>query len=92
MSEGRIGGQSPREVREGLPDAGVSGNQSGGLFASRARHFRPSRGRSVCLFGSRAYLWVMTVHFPFQNTYAALPASFFARVAPTPVAAPRGLG
>jgi uncharacterized protein YdiU (UPF0061 family) len=31
----------------------------------------------------------MTVHFPFQNTYAALPADFFARVAPTPVAAPR---
>jgi uncharacterized protein YdiU (UPF0061 family) len=31
----------------------------------------------------------MTVHFPFENTYAALPASFFARVAPTPVAAPR---
>jgi uncharacterized protein YdiU (UPF0061 family) len=31
----------------------------------------------------------MTVHFPFQNTYAALPAGFFARVAPTPVAAPR---
>jgi len=37
----------------------------------------------------RAYLWVMTVHFPFQNTYAALPANFFARVAPTPVASPR---
>src|ERR1700710_2097579 len=32
---------------------------------------------------------VMTVHFPFQNTYAALPANFFARVVPTPVAAPR---
>src|SRR6202140_3716429 len=31
----------------------------------------------------------MTVHFPFQNTYAALPANFFARVAPTPVTAPR---
>src|ERR1700733_6210723 len=31
----------------------------------------------------------MTVHFPFQNSYAALPAGFFARVAPTPVAAPR---
>src|SRR6202166_4695824 len=31
----------------------------------------------------------MTVHFPFQNTYAALPANFFARVAPTPVIAPR---
>src|SRR6202789_857785 len=34
-------------------------------------------------------LMAMTVHFPFQNTYAALPASFFARVAPTPVASPR---
>jgi uncharacterized protein YdiU (UPF0061 family) len=32
---------------------------------------------------------VMTVHFPFQNSYAALPDNFFARVAPTPVAAPR---
>jgi serine/tyrosine/threonine adenylyltransferase len=31
----------------------------------------------------------MTVHFPFQNTYTALPANFFARVVPTPVAAPR---
>jgi uncharacterized protein YdiU (UPF0061 family) len=31
----------------------------------------------------------MTVHFPFQHTYAALPANFFARVAPTPVSAPR---
>src|ERR1700689_4701561 len=34
-------------------------------------------------------LMAMTVHFPFQNTYAALPANFFARVAPTPVTAPR---
>lgn len=31
----------------------------------------------------------MTVHFPFQNTYSRLPANFFARVAPTPVASPR---
>jgi uncharacterized protein YdiU (UPF0061 family) len=31
----------------------------------------------------------MTVHFPFENTYTALPASFFARVAPTPVTSPR---
>ena len=31
----------------------------------------------------------MTVHFPFQNTYSALPGGFFARVAPTPVASPR---
>src|SRR5579864_7997245 len=39
--------------------------------------------------GRRAYLDGMTVHFPFENTYAALPDGFFARVAPTPVAAPR---
>jgi serine/tyrosine/threonine adenylyltransferase len=31
----------------------------------------------------------MTIHFPFDNTYARLPDRFFARVAPTPVAAPR---
>ncbi|MFC0243082.1 protein adenylyltransferase SelO [Rhodopseudomonas telluris] len=31
----------------------------------------------------------MTFHFPFDNSYAALPETFFARVAPTPVAAPR---
>ena len=36
-----------------------------------------------------AYLDGMTVHFPFQNTYAALPDGFFARVVPTPVVAPR---
>src|SRR4030081_2284566 len=34
-------------------------------------------------------LMAMTVHFPFQHSYAALPAGFFARVAPTPVASPR---
>jgi uncharacterized protein YdiU (UPF0061 family) len=31
----------------------------------------------------------MTYHFPFENTFARLPDRFFARVAPTPVAAPR---
>jgi len=31
----------------------------------------------------------MTFHFPFQNTFARLPDRFFARVAPTPVAAPK---
>jgi uncharacterized protein YdiU (UPF0061 family) len=31
----------------------------------------------------------MTVHFPFENTYARLPERFYARVAPTPVSAPR---
>src|SRR6266403_6420286 len=34
-------------------------------------------------------LRAMTVHFPFEHTYAALPANFFARVVPTPVASPR---
>src|ERR1700709_1945502 len=31
----------------------------------------------------------MTSHFPFENTYARLPDRFYARVAPTPVRAPR---
>jgi hypothetical protein len=31
----------------------------------------------------------MTYHFPFDNTYARLPGRFFARVAPTPVTAPK---
>ena len=31
----------------------------------------------------------MTYQFPFTNSYTALPDRFFARVAPTPVAAPR---
>ncbi|SHH78824.1 Uncharacterized conserved protein YdiU, UPF0061 family [Marivita hallyeonensis] len=30
----------------------------------------------------------MTLHIPFDNSYAALPDSFYARVAPTPVRAP----
>src|SRR4051794_2343639 len=49
----------------------------------------PAQPRTDCLIAARAYLGIMTVHFPFEHTYAALPASFFARVAPTPVAAPR---
>jgi uncharacterized protein YdiU (UPF0061 family) len=31
----------------------------------------------------------MTVHFPFNNSYARLPVRFFTAVMPTPVAAPR---
>jgi uncharacterized protein YdiU (UPF0061 family) len=31
----------------------------------------------------------MSVHFPFDNSYARLPERFFARLAPTPVAEPR---
>src|ERR1700727_1070324 len=47
------------------------------------------RRQTDCLIPAHAYLEPMTVHFPCQNTYAALPAGFFARVAPTPVASPR---
>src|SRR4051794_20107185 len=86
---GQNRGQSPRELWEGLPDTERGGNQWRGLFWVREARFPFPARRTVCLFRSRAYLWVMTVHFPFQNTYSALPADFFARVAPTPVAAPR---
>src|SRR5947209_3214137 len=46
-------------------------------------------GLTDCLIAAHPYLGSMTVHFPFENTYAALPANFFARVAPTPVTSPR---
>src|SRR5438309_2135147 len=86
---GQNRGQRPRELREGLPDAARGGNQWRGLFWPRTARFPPLPTRTVCLFRARAYLWVMTVHFPFQNTYSALPANFFARVAPTPVPSPK---
>src|SRR5258705_8806797 len=89
MSEVRIGGKRRSEVAEGLPDVARCGNQWQGLFCARKARFPAPPPRTGCLFRARAYLWVMTVHFPFQNTYSALPASFFARVSPTPVAAPR---
>jgi uncharacterized protein YdiU (UPF0061 family) len=37
----------------------------------------------------RAYLCGMTLHFPFDNSYARLPARLFAELSPTPVRAPR---
>src|SRR5947208_5005033 len=88
-----VGGQNrgpkPARSAEGYPDAATGSNQWQGLFCAPRARFPLSPARTVCLFRARAYLWVMTVHFPFQNTYSALPANFFARVAPTPVAAPR---
>src|SRR5580692_11435066 len=74
---GRVYPTRPRAATEAKADC------------ARKTAILPEGARSVCLLPGRAYLWVMTVHFPFQNTYAALPANFFARVAPTPVAAPR---
>ena len=41
MSEVRIGGKSPRELREGLPDAARGGNQWRGLFWALRGDFRP---------------------------------------------------
>ena len=39
MSEARIGGKSPSEKAEGLPDAVMRGNQSQGLFLRPERDF-----------------------------------------------------
>jgi uncharacterized protein YdiU (UPF0061 family) len=83
------GPKSLPEVREGLPDEAGCGNQGSGLFLRLKRPFLPPAGAGLCRWPMEPYLTPMTVHFPFQNSYAALPDSFFARVAPTPVAAPR---
>src|SRR6266545_3795445 len=72
-----------------IPKTDVGGQNRRQKPGPNVRRGFPDAGRTVCLFAPRAYLWVMTVHFPFQNTYSALPANFFARVAPTPVASPR---
>jgi serine/tyrosine/threonine adenylyltransferase len=64
------------DLREGLAEPFPRGN--------RMRHRFGLENAA-----SSTYLPIMTVHFPFQNTYAALPANFFARVTPTPVASPR---
>src|SRR4051795_6317533 len=89
MSEDRIGRPETTgpKLRQGLPDEAPSGNQGNALFSAGSAHFCP--GSSLCHPAFHAYLEAMTVHFPFQNSYSALPDSFFARVAPTPVAAPR---
>ena len=77
------------ELREGLPEPNRRGNQWRSLFWPKKRCFEPIWRKPIAYSPSAPIFVVMTVHFPFQNTYAALPANFFARVAPTPVAAPR---
>src|SRR6202790_890936 len=90
----------PRKEGQGLPEAVRRGNRMRrqnrafampGNLKSDGKTTDPCSGhqQTDCLFPGHAYLEAMTVHFPFQNTYAALPANFFARVVPTPVAAPR---
>src|SRR3954467_8927458 len=50
----------------------------------------PNRGRGAqCWPRHLVGIIQMTLHFPFENTYARLPDRFYARVAPTPVQAPR---
>src|SRR5260370_37114834 len=89
------------EERQGLPERVRRGNrmrtQTCPLKRRQPRRKGTARHRpplhpipqADCLFPPHAYLEAMTVHFPFEHTYAALPAGFFARVAPTPVASPR---
>ncbi|MGY3482680.1 uncharacterized protein YdiU (UPF0061 family) [Bradyrhizobium sp. USDA 4011] len=78
-----------RRVYPTRPGAATKGTAG---FAPKLQILRRSGAKLapiVCLFRPQAYLPEMTIHFPFQNTYSALPANFFARVAPTPVASPR---
>src|SRR4051794_34823688 len=86
---GRIEGQSRLELREGLPDTARCGNQWRPPFWPKKRRFDHFPSEPFAYWLGAPILMTMTVHFPFQNTYSALPANFFARVAPTPVAAPR---
>src|SRR5215472_12199076 len=74
--EANRGSKTAPKTREGLPEATWHGNRMRGRYGLEKARLS-------------AYLVHMTVHFPFQNTYAALPANFFARVAPTPVSSPR---
>src|SRR3954471_12026487 len=68
----------PRKEGQGLPEPNRPGN----------RMTRPNSGAD-CQLPAYPYLDLMTVRFPFDNSYAALPEGFFARVAPTPVPAPK---
>src|ERR1700746_3353672 len=90
MSEDRIGRPKGRsEVAAGFARRGrVRQPRERPVFGPDSP-FLASRGQSLCRWAFQAYLEAMTVHFPFQNSYSALPENFFARVAPTPVAAPR---
>ena len=76
------------EAVEGLAEAFGRGNRRQDNLERQVPTPRVCR-KADCLIPTDAYLDDMTVHFPFQNTYAALPDGFFARVAPTPVATPR---
>ncbi len=61
----------------------------GVVLGSKRGFLALRKPRPIAYLRDAPILTIMTVHFPFQNTYAALPANFFARVAPTPVTSPR---
>jgi uncharacterized protein YdiU (UPF0061 family) len=84
------------EARQGLPEASRRGNRTQGIFGPPRHHQNAENdGKTMrplscdCQFAAHPYLDLMTVHFPFDNSYAALPDGFFARVAPTPVTSPK---
>src|SRR5258707_8318094 len=91
MSEDRIGQPKscPFKVGQGLPEGAKGGNRMRLQIWALRVGLQADVPQIDCLIAGYAYLGAMTVHFPFQNTYTALPANFFARVVPTPVAAPK---
>src|SRR5437588_7130019 len=89
ISEGSNRGPKPSRRAAGFTRRTPARQPMAGLFWPKKRHFGIIGPEPfACWLGAPIFV-VMTVHFPFQNTYAALPANFFVRVAPTPVAAPR---
>jgi uncharacterized protein YdiU (UPF0061 family) len=89
MSEVRIGAKGRADCGRVYPTPRGAATNGGACFALRERDFPPNRPQLFAYSAPAPIFTFMTVHFPFQNTYSALPANFFARVAPTPVAAPR---
>src|SRR6266851_1890662 len=87
---GRIGRpKGPARSAAGFTRRGQARQPAPGPFWPQKRRFEPPGLQPFAYSPGAPILMAMTVHFPFQNTYAALPANFFARVAPTPVASPR---
>src|SRR6266851_713087 len=87
---GRIGRpEGPARSAAGFTRRGQARQPAPGPFWPKKGRFGPPELQPFAYRRGAPILMAMTVHFPFQNTYAALPANFFARVAPTPVASPR---
>src|SRR5258708_12492148 len=59
-----------------------------GPFWPKKGRFGPPELQPFAYRRGAPILMAMTVHFPFQNTYAALPANFFPPLPPTPPPSP----